>query len=327
MSRLLVTGGLGYVGSFAARAMKRAGHEVTVFDDASTGRRDAVPGIPVVIGDCRDRATLSGVLSHGRIEAVLHFAGLSQVGASVRDPVAYHAANVGGALALLEAMREAGADRIVFSSSAAVYGAPASQPIPEDAPIAPVNPYGRSKAAVEAVLRDAAAAGQVRAACLRYFNAAGASADGRFGEAHDPETHLIPRLLAAALAGREVPVYGTDYPTPDGTAVRDYVHVEDLADAHARALGALDRHPFLALNLGTGKGHSVREVVQAAGRLLGRPVPVREAPRREGDPAMLVAKVTQARSLLSWTPSCSDLDHILKTSIQWHSSANRRIAS
>ena len=316
--RLLVTGGLGYVGSFAARHLAAAGHEVCILDDASTGHRRAAGSLPVVTADCRDVPTVAGVLEHRRIEAVLHFAGLSLVGASTTDPAAYYAANVGGSVALLEAMRRAGVARIVFSSSAAVYGTPGTQPIPETAPLAPVNPYGRSKAMVEAVLRDAAGAGQVRAACLRYFNAAGAAADGSLGEDHNPETHLIPRLLAAARDGEPFTIHGNDYPTPDGTAVRDYIHVEDLAEAHARALGELDKTPFLALNLGTGRGYSVQEVLQSTEKLLGKKIRSNIGARREGDPPALVANTELCKKTINWTPIRSNIENVLKSSISWH---------
>lgn len=324
--RLLVTGGLGYVGSFAARHLAREGHEVVILDDLSTGHRAHAGGLAVVAGDCRDASTVSALLDHRRIEAVLHFAGLSEVAASVRDPAAYYAANVGGAAALLAAMREAGVQRIVFSSSAAVYGAPGQTPIPEDAPLAPVNPYGRSKAMVETILKDAAEAGQVRAACLRYFNAAGAAADGSFGEDHRPETHLIPRVLAAAREGRPFTLYGTDYPTPDGTAVRDFVHVEDLARAHAAALGALEKHPFLALNLGTGRGCSVQEVVAMAGKVTRKKIQMVSGARREGDPPILVADSRLSGSMIGWRASCSDLEEIVATSDEWYQKSKVHMA-
>ncbi len=320
--RLLVTGGLGYVGSFTARALAGAGHDVVILDNLTTGHRGTAGALPVVAGDCRDVATVSALLGHHRIEAVLHFAGLSEVGASTRDPAGYYAANVGGALGLLEAMRAAGVGRLVFSSSAAVYGEPQRQPIREDAPIAPVNPYGRSKAMVERILEDAAGAGQVRATCLRYFNAAGASKDGRWGEDHRPESHLIPRVLRAILDGTPVTVYGSDYPTPDGTAVRDYIHVEDLAQAHLKALELLSRQPFSALNLGTGQGHSVREILQAAHTVTGKTIRIEQGPRRDGDPAVLVASPDAGRSKLGWKPECSDINGIIESAYRWHSGVN-----
>ncbi len=320
--RLLVTGGLGYVGSFTARALAGAGHDVVILDNLSTGHRGAAGALPVVAGDCRDVATVSGLLEHRRIEAVLHFAGLSEVGASALDPAGYYAANVGGILGLLQAMRLSGVPQLVFSSSAAVYGEPRQQPIPEDAPIAPVNPYGRSKAMAERILEDAAGAGQVRAVCLRYFNAAGASKDGRWGEDHRPESHLVPRVLKAILDGTPVTVYGGDYPTPDGTAVRDYIHVEDLAQAHLRALELLTRQPFSALNLGTGQGHSVREILQAAQSVTGKPIRIEQGPRRKGDPAVLVASPDAFRSKLGWEPSCSEINEIIESAYRWHSSFN-----
>ena len=272
----------------------------------------------MVVADCRDVATVEGVLSHHRVEAVLHFAGLSQVGASVKDPAGYYASNVGGTAALVDAMRRAGVERMVFSSSAAVYGEPAAQPIPETAPLEPVNPYGRSKAMAERILQDAAGAGQLRAICLRYFNAAGAAADGSMGEDHRPETHLIPRVLAAALKGGSVTVYGSDYPTPDGTAVRDYVHVEDLAGAHAAALAALDRVPFGAYNLGTGKGHSVKDVIACASRVTGRSIKIELGARRDGDPKELVANKGLCEINLKYKFLHSDIDNIIKTAHMWH---------
>ena len=272
----------------------------------------------MIVGDCRDVATVEGVLSHRRVEAVLHFAGLSQVGASMRDPAGYYAANVGGTVALVEAMRRSGVERIVFSSSAAVYGEPEVQPIPETAPLAPVNPYGRSKAMVERVLQDAAGAGQLRAICLRYFNAAGAASDGSMGEDHQPETHLIPRVLAAALNGEPVTIYGTDYPTADGTAVRDYVHVEDLAGAHAAALRALDRTSFGAYNLGTGKGHSVKEIVDLSSRITKRSIAMSLRARREGDPFSLVADKGSCEKELNYKLLKSDIVNIVETAWKWH---------
>lgn len=262
------------------------------------------------------------MLSHNRIDAVLHFAGLSLVGASVEDPASYYAANVGGSAALLDAMRRAGVARLVFSSSAAVYGEPLEQPIPETAVLAPVNPYGRSKAMVEGMLEDAARAGQVRAIALRYFNAAGAAADGSLGEDHRPETHLIPRVLAAARKGEPVTLHGSDYPTPDGTAVRDYVHVEDLAGAHAAALEALDRIEFGVFNLGTGMGHSVKEVVDLASRISGRSIQIIMGARRKGDPPILVANNSSCIKELKYKHLHSNIENIIETSWKWHGRAS-----
>lgn len=325
--RLLVTGGLGYVGAFAARHLAALGHDVTLLDNLSTGHRGAGGALPLVVGDCRDEATVEGLLRHRRIEGVLHFAGLSEVGASVKDPAAYYAVNVGGAAALLSAMRRAGVTRLVFSSSAAVYGQPDRQPIPESAPLAPINPYGRSKAMVERLLEDAAAAGQVRAACLRYFNAAGASAAGDLGEDHRPESHLIPRVIRAALEDGTVPIYGTDYPTPDGTAVRDYIHVEDLASAHALALGALDSNAFFVMNLGTGTGHSVEAVIQAAEKVAGKKIKREVGARRAGDPAVLVSSRGMNPAMAAWTTEQSSLHHIVSTAFKWHSNNKQRTTS
>lgn len=318
---ILVTGGAGYVGSHAAKALAAAGYVPVTVDNLSRGHRWAVRWGPLEEGDLLDRAFLEGVMAKWRPDAVLHFAGLIAVGESVAAPDLYYRNNVTGSLNLLEAMHRFQIDRIVFSSTAAVYGAPDSVPIPETAPCRPVNPYGTGKAMVEAMLRDFGAAYGLRSIALRYFNAAGADADGDTGEAHDPETHLIPLALDAALGnGGRLQVHGDDYPTPDRTCVRDYIHVADLADAHILALGALDRAPAGtgdAYNLGTGRGASVREVLAAVERVTGRSVPHAFGPRRPGDAPELVADPARAREALGWTPSRSDLDGIVRTAWHW----------
>lgn len=305
--RLLVTGGAGYIGSTVAELLLEAGNEVTVLDDESSGYASLVPTEAeyVVAG-----ITEAGpVLAEGEFDAVLHFAARSLVGESVERPEKYWANNVSGSLALLEAMRAADVHRIVFSSTAATYGEPSVTPIDESVPAAPINPYGHSKLAVDNMLTGYAKAYGFAAASLRYFNVGGAYK--QHGERHDPETHLIPNVLAAAAGTREnVKLFGTDYPTPDGTAVRDYLHVVDLGQAHLLALEAVAVGEHLICNLGTGSGYSVREVVQASRRVTGHPIPAVEEDRRPGDPPSLVASNTRARERLGWTVQ-RDLDRIV----------------
>jgi len=317
---ILVTGGAGYIGSHACKALARAGHTPVALDNLVYGHRDAVRWGPLVEGDLADRALVAQTLRQHDIAAVMHFAAFAYVGESMTKPEAYFANNVVNSLGLLEAMREAGVRRIVFSSSCATYGVPESVPIREDMPQRPVNPYGESKLMVERLLHWQGVAHGLQHVSLRYFNAAGADPEGDIGEHHEPETHLIPLVLDAALGRRaQVDVFGTDYPTPDGSAIRDYIHVTDLAEAHVLALQHLERGGrSLALNLATGRGHSVREVIAAAERVTGRRVPRREAPRRAGDPPALVADATRASELLGWTPRHSDLDTILATAWAWH---------
>jgi UDP-glucose-4-epimerase GalE len=318
--RVLVTGGAGYIGSHAARELLDAGHAVTVLDDLSRGHREAVPpAARLIAGDLGDRAALRAALEGA--QAVMHFAGLLSVAESVTRPGPYYQTNVAKGLALLEAMPEAGADRIIFSSTCAVYGLPVRVPIDESHPQEPINPYGASKRAFERVLLDHARAGGPRAVALRYFNAAGCHPDGSLGEDHDPEEHLIPRAIDAALGrAAALTIYGDDYDTPDGTCVRDYIHVQDLARAHVLALDALGTEggePFRAYNLGTERGHSVREVIAAVERVTGRPVPVRTGPRRAGDPPRLVAAAERSRRDLGFTPRVTDLDAIMETAFRW----------
>jgi UDP-glucose 4-epimerase len=313
--RILVTGGAGYVGSHAARLLDRAGHEVWVYDNLSRGHRAAALPGRLVEGDLADEQRIADLLAEKRIEAVMHFAALALVGESVAEPALYYRNNVLGSVALLEAMRRAGVRRIVFSSTTATYGAPERVPISEDEPQLPINPYGFTKLAVERALADYAQAYRFGYAALRYFNAAGASPDGDLGEDHDPESHLIPIVLQVALGQRDaISVFGEDYPTADGTCVRDYVHVDDLADAHLKALALLEPGTQLQLNLGTGRGHSVREVIEACRRVTGHSIPCRSGPRRAGDPPELVADSRRARSVLGWTP------RYVETAWRWHQS-------
>ncbi|GIL03125.1 MAG: UDP-glucose 4-epimerase GalE [Alphaproteobacteria bacterium] len=317
---ILVTGGAGYIGSHACKALAAAGHLPVTYDSLVLGHERAVAWGPLERGDITDRPRLAAVLARHRPAAVMHFAALSDVAQSMADPGRYYANNVGGTLCLLEAMRDHGVDRIVLSSTASVYGVPATVPVGEDAPLAPINPYGASKAMAERLIADFAAAHGLGWMALRYFNAAGADPDGETGEDHDPETHLIPLVLAAA-AGRRgaVTVNGDDYDTPDGTCIRDYVHVSDLADAHVLALEALLAGSGSAVcNLGNGAGFSVRQVIAAAERTTGRKVPVITGPRRPGDPAVLVADAGRARRLLGWAPRLSDLETIIATAWRWH---------
>jgi UDP-glucose 4-epimerase len=308
--KLLVTGGAGYIGSIVAKHLLADGHEVTVLDNLDRGHRAAVPrGAHLIVGDLLDRDALADALKPG-FYATLHFAALSLVGESVSHPERYYQTNVGGTLNLLEAMRAAGVPRLVFSSTAAVYGQPEDVPIPERAPTRPTNPYGASKLAVDLMIRDFCSAHGVGAVSLRYFNVAGAS-DG-LGEDHRPETHLIPNVLRAALgAAPFVEIYGTDYPTRDGTAIRDYIHIDDLAEAHLLALSAAAEGEHRIFNLGNGSGFSVREVIEAAQSVTGVYIPSREAPRRAGDPSMLVAASDTIRTELGWEPRKAGLERII----------------
>ncbi|MBZ5513499.1 MAG: UDP-glucose 4-epimerase GalE [Acidobacteriia bacterium] len=318
--RVLVTGGAGYIGSQTAKALAQAGHEPVVYDNLSTGHRWAVKWGASVEGDLADTALLSTTLRTHRVEAVLHFAAHIEVGESVENPRKYFWNNVVNTLRLLDAALGEGVGVIVFSSSAAVYGVPEKAPIPEDHPTRPTSPYGETKLMMERALEWYGIAYGLRWVALRYFNAAGADLDGELGEEHHPESHLIPRIIQAAQ-GRlpQVEVYGSDYPTPDGTAIRDYIHIVDLAEAHVRALEYLCRGGESGpLNLGTGKGHSVREVIASVGRMSAGPVPWRDAPRRPGDPPILVADPTRAMEVLGWKPQHPDLDSIVESAWRWH---------
>jgi UDP-glucose-4-epimerase GalE len=317
---VLVTGGAGYIGSHTCKALARAGHLPIALDNLIHGHKAAVRWGPLIDGDIRDRGLVERAIREYRIEAVVHFAGYAYVGESMRDPGKYFANNMMGSLALLEALQACGVGRIVFSSTCATYGVPESLPIRDEHAQRPINPYGESKLFVERALHWYGVAHGLQSVALRYFNAAGADPDGEIGEDHDPETHLIPLAIGAALGTRApLQIYGTDYPTPDGTAVRDYVHVTDLADAHVRALDYLDTGgESTALNLGTGRGHSVYEVVAAVERAAKRALPRREAARRPGDPASLVAAPGRSRELLGWAPQRSGLDAVIDTAWRWH---------
>ena len=319
MTRVLVTGGAGYIGSVVVDQLLEQGFEVVVLDDLSAGHPQAVArGAAFVQGGVGNRELVDTLLEGERIEAIIHLAAFALVAESVAQPRKYVTNNVTAARVLLEAAARAGVRRFVFSSSCAVYGHPATVPIAEETPQAPVNPYGETKRNYERLLADIGPKHGMTVVSLRYFNACGAT-DAR-GEDHDPETHLIPNVLAAALGKRPaVEIYGTDYPTSDGTAVRDYVHVSDIADAHLRALNVkLDGGDPVAVNLGTGTGNSVRAVVEAARRVTGRPVPTIERPRRPGDPPELVAAVGRAATVLGWRASHSSLDEILGSAWRWH---------
>jgi UDP-glucose 4-epimerase len=317
--KVLVTGGAGYIGSHAVRWLVRAGHDVWVYDNLVLGHCAAVPDGRLIEGELLDRPRLiDALLAHG-IDAVMHFAAFAAVGESVVDPAKYYQNNVVASLNLLEAMRTASVQRIVFSSTTATYGIPHHVPITEDEPQSPINPYGFAKLVIERALADYASAYGLAYAALRYFNAAGASPDGDLGEDHDPETHLIPLLLQVALGQRSnITVFGDDYPTPDGTCIRDYIHVDDLASAHLAALERLQAGQGLKLNLGTGRGHSVREVIDACRRVTGHAIPSVVGPRRAGDPPELVADSRRAQHLLHWQPQYTDIDAIVATAWHWH---------
>jgi UDP-glucose 4-epimerase len=313
--KVLVTGGAGYIGSVVASQLVDAGHETVVLDDLSKGHRGAVPaGRRLLQGNLMDAGFVRETLSEG-FDGVLHFAALSLVGESVETPEIYYRNNVCGTLNLLEAMREAGTGRLVFSSTAAVYGEPEQVPIQESAPALPTNPYGSSKLAVDRLISAVCGARGLAATSLRYFNVAGASS--RFGEDHHPETHLIPLVLRAAAEGSSVKIFGTDYPTRDGTAVRDYIHVEDLGRAHLLALEAAEPEEHGVYNLGNGAGFSVREVVEAARRVTGKSIDTVEAPRRVGDPPALVASSQKIQAALGWKPKKPELETMISDAWAW----------
>jgi len=324
MPTVLVTGGAGYIGSHACKALAAAGFTPVAYDNLSRGFAHSVKWGPLETGDLLDRTRLEAVIRHHRPEAVMHFAAFAYVGESTADPALYYRNNLVGTLTLLEAMRAEGVDRMVFSSSCTIFGASAACPIAEDAPQASISPYGATKLFAEQMLADHAAAYGLRAVAMRYFNAAGADPDGEIGEDHDPETHLIPLVLDAATSGRPLTLNGTDYPTPDGTCIRDYVHVSDLAAAHVLAVTGLGRAPGLAAyNLGTGVGLSNLQIIEAVRRRTGLEIEVVAGPRRPGDPPVLTADPARAMRELGWKPALSDVETIIDTAWGWR---RRRLA-
>lgn len=323
--KVLVAGGAGYVGSHCVRSLIKAGHDVVVYDSLVSGHRKAVdPGARLIVGDLGDRPRLQSVMLEYKFEAVMHFAAFIEVGESVKEPLKFYENNVANTIALLTAMKTTDIRKFIFSSTCAVFGTPEKMPLVENTPMSPASPYARNKLAVEWMLADSAAAWGLGFVALRYFNAAGASADGSIGEDHDPETHLIPNVLKVALQQREaVKVFGTDYPTPDGTCVRDYVHVEDLADAHIRALGSLKPGEQRYYNTGTGRGASVREVVEACRRVTKHPIPIIEEGRRAGDVPTLYADSSLIQRELGWKPKYAELEGIVASAWKWHAAHPR----
>lgn len=333
MSTVLVTGGAGYVGSHGVKALAAAGYDVVVYDDLSAGHPEAIErlaaalparAITLVRGDIRDTPLVRSTLRESGASAVMHFAARLLVGESVRDPLLYYRINVGGALSVLEAMAEEGVRAFVFSSTCATFGEPLSPTLDETHPQRPINAYGETKLTVERALPHIQRAAGIRAIALRYFNAAGADESGLIGEDHSPEEHLIPLAIAAVQGGRPLTIFGDDWETPDGTCIRDYVHVSDLADAHVASLRRLESGgPSGAYNLGNGEGMSVRQVIDTVGRVTGTPVPHGVGPRRAGDPARLVASNARARHDLGWSPKLASLDAIVRTAWRWHQGAPR----
>jgi UDP-glucose 4-epimerase len=325
MSRVVVTGGAGYIGSHAVRALVDGGHDVAVLDDLSAGHAQAVPaGVRLVTAPIHDRDAVYKLLIDHRADAVMHFAAWLKVGESVQRPIEYYQNNVTGTLGVLEAMRDASVTRFIFSSTCAVYGEPETVPIVETLPTRPINAYGETKLTIERALPHLERAHGLTWISLRYFNAAGAHPDGTIGEDHADEIHLIPLAIRAANGGPPLSVFGEDYPTPDGTCLRDYIHVCDLAGAHLRALERLERGGSSgAYNVGTGTPHSVRSVIDTVGRVVGRPVAWQSAPRRPGDPAVLYASSDRAQRELGWTPRYADLEVIVRHAWQWHSTHPR----
>lgn len=323
MSTILVTGGAGYIGTHAALALKNAGYEVIVLDNLSYGHRELVEEVlkvKLIVGDTNDRALLDKIFSTHDIAAVMHFAAFIAVGESVTDPAKYYRNNVTGTLTLLEAMNDASIKKFIFSSTCALYGVPKFIPLTEDHPIDPISPYATSKWMVERILSDFDTAYNLKSVRFRYFNAAGADPDGKLGEDHEPETHLIPLVLLAALGKREsISIFGTDYPTEDGTCIRDYIHVVDLAQAHVQGLEYLLKGgESEVFNLGNGNGFSVREVIETAKQVTGKEFKIVERERRPGDPPILVGSSEKARQVLGWRPQYADLKEIISHAWQWH---------
>ena len=316
--KILVTGGAGYIGGTLSRMLVAGGHDVTVFDSFVHSRRNAVAeGLRLIEGDLADRALIERTLGEGQFDGVMHFAALIEAGESMKRPELYFRANTAATLTLLEAMQATGHQKLVFSSTAACYGEPLTTPILEDARLLPTNPYGESKLLVERMLKWMNELRGLRYASLRYFNVAGAIAG--YGEAHEPESHLIPLILDVALGRRaNIKIFGRDYPTPDGTCIRDYIHVADLADAHLLALHALSGKSGVIYNIGNGQGFSVLQVIESVRRVTGKPIPVEEMPRRDGDPAVLVASSEKIKRELGWAPKYSDLDAIIASAWEWH---------
>jgi UDP-glucose-4-epimerase GalE len=319
----LVTGGAGYIGSHTVHQLLRAGYKVIVADDLSKGHRESVPAGVLHVCSLFDTTQIQELMRVEKVDAVIHFAAFIAVGESTREPERYFLNNVGGSMSLLAAMANAGVHKLVFSSTAAVYGNPLSTPIPETAPVQPVNPYGETKAMVEKTLDWLDGTRGLRSVKLRYFNACGANPEAGLGERHEPETHLIPLILQAVLTGKPITIFGDDYDTPDGTCIRDYIHVDDLASAHIAALCHLmDGGDSRTFNVGTGRGYSVREVLAAVERVTGRPVPHVIGPRREGDSAALVADSSGLRAALGWEPRASSLENIIASA--WNFEQSRR---
>lgn len=320
--RVFVTGGAGYVGSHCVKDLCEHGHEVVVYDNLSKGHRRAVhPRARLVEGDLSNAALLSETLGSGKFDAAMHFAALAEVGESVREPLRYYRNNVANSVNLLTAMERAGVRKLVFSSTCATYGVPPEgEVMVESLRQSPINPYGRSKLACEWMLQDSATGWGLGSCALRYFNACGAAADATIGEDHQPESHIIPVVLQVALGQRpHVSIFGSDYPTPDGTCIRDYIHVEDLALAHRLAIEAITPGVASAYNVGTGNGFSVRQVIDAAQRVTGRQIAVESAPRRPGDPPMLVADPRKIQAALGWQPRWTEIDQIVESAWRWHS--------
>ena len=319
--RVLVIGGAGYIGSHTVRLLNQTEHEVWVYDNLSMGHRASVPAEQLIVGELADTKLLEQTLRDKNIDAVMHFAAFTEVGESMLAPAKYYQNNVIATLGLFESMRQLGVHRFVFSSTTATYGQPERIPIAEDTPQIPINPYGFTKLVVERALKDYARAYGFAGAALRYFNAAGAASDGSIGEDHKPESHLIPLVLQVALGQRErIHVFGDDYPTPDGTCIRDYVHVEDLAAAHLAALERLEEGKVIEVNLGSGVGYSVMQVINACRKVSGQSIPVVNSPRRAGDPAKLIADSALAKTLLDWQPKYTTIEQIVETAWNWHRS-------
>ena len=325
---VLVTGGAGYIGSHAAKALRLDGRRVVIYDNLGEGHREAALGAELVVADTQDVARLRAVMAERKVGAVMHFAAWTAVGESVRDPAGYYRNNVLGTLSVLEAMALEGVGRFIFSSTAAVFGEPEQVPITEAHATRPINAYGETKLTIERALPHFERAYGIRSVSLRYFNAAGADPDGELGEDHHPERHVIPLALLAATGGEPLQVFGTDYPTPDGTCLRDYIHVTDLAQAHVLALAALEGGaPSTVYNLGNGRPHSVREVLDTVGRVTGRAVPHSLGPRRPGDPAVLYASSDRIKADLGWTPRFEELETIIDTAWRWRRSHPRGFGS